>query len=252
MGPAKVVLLACGSFNPPTYMHLRMFEIARDHLHRLGQCQVIGGLISPVHDSYGKKDLAFSTHRCNLVKLALQDSDWIHLSDWECMQQGWTTTVQVLQYHQNIINSYINYDDEVDSEKILNENDRPGWVSNIMKHCKRGTGGVLVKLLCGGDLLESFGTPGLWKETDIESIVGDNGLIAITRSGTNPYKFIYESDVLTKWQSKIVVVPEWITNEVSSTKIRRSLRRGESVKYLMPSPVIDYIKSNGLYGPLDK
>ncbi|XP_069329263.1 nicotinamide/nicotinic acid mononucleotide adenylyltransferase 3 isoform X2 [Eulemur rufifrons] len=29
-----VVLLACGSFNPITNMHLRLFEVARDHLHQ--------------------------------------------------------------------------------------------------------------------------------------------------------------------------------------------------------------------------
>ena len=28
----RVILLACGSFNPPTNMHLRLFELARDHL----------------------------------------------------------------------------------------------------------------------------------------------------------------------------------------------------------------------------
>ena len=27
-----VVLVSCGSFNPPTVMHLRMFELAKDHL----------------------------------------------------------------------------------------------------------------------------------------------------------------------------------------------------------------------------
>lgn len=32
----KVVLLACGSFNPVTNMHLRMFELARDHLEDTG------------------------------------------------------------------------------------------------------------------------------------------------------------------------------------------------------------------------
>lgn len=31
-----VVLLACGSFNPITNMHLRLFEVARDHLHQTG------------------------------------------------------------------------------------------------------------------------------------------------------------------------------------------------------------------------
>ncbi|XP_078522401.1 nicotinamide/nicotinic acid mononucleotide adenylyltransferase 1-like [Lissotriton helveticus] len=32
----EVVLLACGSFNPITNMHLRLFELARDHLHATG------------------------------------------------------------------------------------------------------------------------------------------------------------------------------------------------------------------------
>ena len=75
-------------------------ELARDHINRLGPYQVIGGLISPVHDGYNKKELLSSTHRCKLIKLALQDSDWIHLSDWECNQEGWSPTRQILQYHQ--------------------------------------------------------------------------------------------------------------------------------------------------------
>uniref|UniRef100_A0A2K6FX62 Nicotinamide nucleotide adenylyltransferase 3 n=1 Tax=Propithecus coquereli TaxID=379532 RepID=A0A2K6FX62_PROCO len=33
-----VVLLACGSFNPITNMHLRLFEVARDHLHQTDFC----------------------------------------------------------------------------------------------------------------------------------------------------------------------------------------------------------------------
>lgn len=33
----EVVLLACGSFNPITNMHLRLFELAKDHLHETGR-----------------------------------------------------------------------------------------------------------------------------------------------------------------------------------------------------------------------
>ena len=40
LGMKKVVLLACGSFNPITNMHLRMFEIAKDALHKNGNYQV--------------------------------------------------------------------------------------------------------------------------------------------------------------------------------------------------------------------
>jgi len=81
----------------------------------------------------------------------------------------------------------------------------------------------------------------------IENIVKNFGLVVITRSDCNPQKFIYESDLLTKLQDNIDIVPEWITNEISSTKIRRALRRNESVKYLVQEPVIDYIKDRGLY-----
>ena len=38
-----------------------------------------------------------------------------------------------------------------------------------------------------------------------------------------------------------------IQNDVSSTKVRLFLRRGLSVRYLLPSQVVDYIEQNGLY-----
>lgn len=69
-------------------------------MHRLGQYLVIGGVVSPVHDAYGKKELAPATYRCEMLKLALKTSDWIRVSDWECSQEVWSRTRQVLQYHQ--------------------------------------------------------------------------------------------------------------------------------------------------------
>ena len=34
----------------------------------------------------------------------------------------------------------------------------------------------------------------------IETIVGRHGLVCITRAGSNPQQFVYESDVLSKYQ----------------------------------------------------
>ena len=39
---------------------------------------------------------------------------------------------------------------------------------------------------------------GLWKSVDIEEIVGKFGLVCISRAGTDPYRYIYENDVLNK------------------------------------------------------
>ncbi|XP_048190587.1 uncharacterized protein LOC125342463 isoform X1 [Perognathus longimembris pacificus] len=94
-----VVLLACGSFNPITNMHLRLFEVARDHLHQTGMYRVIQGIISPVSDHYGKKDLVASHHRVAMARLALQTSNWIRVDPWESEQAQWMETVKVLRHH---------------------------------------------------------------------------------------------------------------------------------------------------------
>lgn len=104
-----------------------------------------------------------------------------------------------------------------------------------------------MKLLCGADLLESFSVPNLWKIEDITQIVANYGLICITRAGSDAQKFIYESDLLWKYQSNIHLVDEWITNDISSTKIRRALRRGQSIRYLVPDLVQEYIEKHDLY-----
>ncbi|XP_060690858.1 nicotinamide/nicotinic acid mononucleotide adenylyltransferase 3 isoform X3 [Hemiscyllium ocellatum] len=102
-----VALIACGSFNPITNMHMRMFELARDHLHQTvlfaGLYEVIKGIISPVNDRYGKKGLVTAKHRVAMVQRALETSDWITQDPWESQQEQWVETVMVLRHHYNVL-----------------------------------------------------------------------------------------------------------------------------------------------------
>merc|ERR1712243_293650 len=82
----------------------------------------------------------------------------------------------------------------------------------------------------------------LWNTEDLTTIVRDYGMVVVSREGSNPEKFIYNSDLLTKYRNNIHLVTEWIGNEVSSTKIRTAVRRGNSVKYLVPDSVAEYIQ----------
>jgi nicotinamide mononucleotide adenylyltransferase len=81
----------------------------------------------------------------------------------------------------------------------------------------------------------------------LESILGQHGLVVISRNGSNPEKFIFESDLLTKHKKNITIVTNWIANEVSSTLIRRFVSRGLSIKYLIDDSVIKYIDQHSLY-----
>ncbi|KPJ10364.1 Nicotinamide mononucleotide adenylyltransferase 1 [Papilio machaon] len=230
MSHGKVVLMACGSFSPPTYMHLRMFEIARDYMHNLGLGTIVGGIMSPVHDAYGKKDLVAAQHSSFKVCLTF---DYF--------------------FFQDALNSHLMGQEVLDPppwlpDDILNVNsiDEP---DNLMEKLNGNSDGrITIKLLCGADLLESFATPGLWSDEDLETIVGKHGLVVVTRAGSDPGRFIYESDMLYKHRKNVILVTNYIANEVSSTVIRRLVRRGESAKYLTDDAVLAYIRQNRLYG----
>ena len=118
----QAVLVSCGSFNPPTYMHLRMFEVAAQHLQQVCQCvcsagckqictscravsmisvqagfSVVGGYMSPVNDKYGKAGLAHASHRIAMCQLAAADSDIVSVYTWEASQDTAQRSLTVLQ-----------------------------------------------------------------------------------------------------------------------------------------------------------
>ncbi|CAJ0918887.1 unnamed protein product [Ranitomeya imitator] len=92
--------VSCGFL---TVIHFLFAERARDYLHKTGRFIVIGGIISPVHDSYGKQGLVSSRHRLNMCQLAVQNSDWIRVDPWECYQDTWQTTCSVLEHHRDLM-----------------------------------------------------------------------------------------------------------------------------------------------------
>uniref|UniRef100_A0A8C5N2Q4 Nicotinamide-nucleotide adenylyltransferase n=1 Tax=Leptobrachium leishanense TaxID=445787 RepID=A0A8C5N2Q4_9ANUR len=245
----EVVLLATGSFNPITFMHLRLFELARDHLHETGKYKVIKGIISPVGDGYKKKGLMEASHRLAMAELAIRGTNWLEVDPWECEQEEWVETVRVMRYHQQ----------KLEAERAENPEQklshRPGRKRKLDNSCQdvpdrnRSSSHAVPKvwLLCGADVFQSMSVPNLWKDEEVLEIISMFGIACITRAGHDARKFVYESDVLWKHKDNIHVVEEWINNDISSTKIRRALRRGQNVRYLVPDATLEYIEKHELY-----
>lgn len=221
----RVALLACGSFNPPTYMHLRMFVRARDYLEKTHNCVVVEGILSPVADSFRKPDLLTAEHRLKMVQLAVRNSTWLRADGWECSQSEWTRTLHVLNHFKKQLE--LKYGD--------------------------GPSGIRLMFLCGGDVVESFAKTDaagnrIWNPEHVEEIVRDFGLVVIARTNSDPMKTVYLVDVLRKHQKNIhVIEDETCPNDISSTRLRTAVRRRESIRYCTDDEVISYIEKNNLY-----
>uniref|UniRef100_A0A1I8F4D3 Nicotinamide-nucleotide adenylyltransferase n=1 Tax=Macrostomum lignano TaxID=282301 RepID=A0A1I8F4D3_9PLAT len=251
----NVLLVACGSFNPVTNMHLRMFELARDALTRTGRFRVLGGLVSPVSDAYSQvaqlEGLAAVNHRLEMIRLALQPPSregpaaWVRLARWEAGLADWTPTRRVLDHYQAVMDCR-----PVQQGAEVQAGATAGASAATAAAAGAATDPLTVAhpmLLCGSDMLKSFAVPGLWTNDDLVKILRDYGLIVITKPSCNPQQIIFENDLLNTYEQNIALVTEWTVNELSSAFVRRALRRRESVRYLLPDPVIEYIYRNALY-----
>ncbi|RYC62325.1 hypothetical protein CHU98_g3887 [Xylaria longipes] len=88
-----LVLVACGSFSPITFLHLRMFEMANDYARMNTNFEVVGGYLSPVSDAYKKAGLAPSNHRVRMCELATEEtSNWLMVDPWEAIQPEYSPT----------------------------------------------------------------------------------------------------------------------------------------------------------------
>ncbi|KAF9451530.1 Nucleotidylyl transferase [Macrolepiota fuliginosa MF-IS2] len=217
-----IVLVACGSFSPVTYLHLRMFEMAKDYVRQNTDFEIVGGYLSPVSDMYKKPGLLSARHRVNMCTLAAEESDNSLMVDpWEAFQSYQRTAI-VLDHFDHEINTVLGGVQTADGERRT----------------------VRPMLLAGSDLIATMSEPGVWSYADLDHILGRYGCLIVERAGSGMDQAV---DSLARWRNNIYLISQLIQNDVSSTKVRLFLRRGLSVRYLLPNSVVDYIEQHGLY-----
>ncbi|KAF2198424.1 Nucleotidylyl transferase [Delitschia confertaspora ATCC 74209] len=223
-----LVLVSCGSFSPPTNLHLRMFEQAADYCEFQTDFEIIGGYFSPVGDAYKKAGLASAQHRINMTRIAVQDSStWISVDPWEPLHKEYLPTVKVLDHFEYELNEVMGGIETYTGEKRK----------------------IRVALLAGADLIQTMSTPGVWAQEDLTRILGHYGAFILERSGTDIDDALAS---LQQFRDNIHVMQQLIQNDVSSTKIRLFRKRGMSIRYLIPDKVVEYIDQHGLYQEDDK
>jgi nicotinamide mononucleotide adenylyltransferase len=163
------------------------------------------------------------SHRVAMCQLAIdRASNWLMVDPWEAEKKEYQPTAIVLDHFDHEINTVRQGIATADGQR------KP----------------IKIALLAGADLIQTMSTPSLWSEKDLDHILGRYGTFIIERSGTDIDDALSN---LQPWKENIYVIQQLIQNDVSSTKIRLFLRRGMSVHYLIPAPVVEYIEQNHLF-----
>ncbi len=213
----KRIGLFGGTFNPIHYGHLRSAQEIRDWLN-LAQVIFIPAS-DPPHKE--KKDILPASQRAAMVRLAIADNPRFSLSDVEIQRPGKSYSVETVAYFHRHLG------EEAELYFILG--------------------------------LDAFLEIGAWK--DPATLFTLCHFIIMTRPGFGrsftpenlpvdlAKNFCYDSQkggFLHK--SGYGLFPREITAlDISSTKIRENVRTGNSIKYLVPVAVEDFIEQQRLY-----
>ncbi|KAM0520697.1 hypothetical protein ACHAPE_003094 [Trichoderma viride] len=222
-----LVLVSCGSFSPPTSLHMSMFSVAESYVDHTGY-ELVGSYMSPCSDTYGKSSLVPAHHRINMCRLAIEQTNSnAMIDDWETLRRDddghpvYTRTADVLKRLDEQLNDVLGGIQAVDGTFVR----------------------ARVMLLIGADLALTMSDPKVWAPADIDVLLGYYGAFIVERPALCDIREAIQP--LKKYNDNIMVVPSF-QNDVSSTKARTQIRNGEVAQDL-PRSVYDYIKLHHLY-----
>ena len=99
-----------------------------------------------------------------------------------------------------------------------------------------------IRLIIGTDNLSKLDT---WYE--IEQLLNSFKVFVLARDEDNIEEIINNHNLLSKYYDSFVKANISIRTNLSSTFVRNEIKKNNSVKYLLPDEIIEYIKNNNLY-----
>jgi len=205
-----------GSFNPIHFGHLRAAEEVREALS-LDLVYLIPAA-SPPHKVEG--DLAPAEHRLQMVRLATKGNRHFMASDVEVRRTGRSYTIETIQY----------------------------YLATLRQP-------ATLYLLMGSDQFTELET---WKNCDelvtlcnlavhTRLAEGQSGPPRVSLAALKRFGYSRAEDHYVHSSGHTLSFVDTIVFPISATAIRQKIQRGQSINYLVPSDVSDYIRRHGLY-----
>ena len=203
-----------GSFNPIHLGHLRAAEEDREAM-RLDLVYFVPAA-SPPHKPL--IDLAPAEHRLQMVRLATKGNRYFMVSEVEVRRSGNSFTVDTVRHFRTTMRAQ--------SELFL---------------------------IMGGDQFAELDT---WKEADeiarlcniiVHSRRADQTASDLPVAILNRFGYVTKDNLHVHPSGHTLNFISTTFLPISASLIRRKLAAGESIRYLVPNDVADYIEGHGLY-----
>lgn len=124
---------------------------------------------------------------------------------------------------------------------IEQERSGPSYTADTLRAIRAGAADDELTFIVGGDMAQSFPA---WRDPDVVLELAELGVAE--RSGTARAQIAEALEVLPGARDRVRFfdMPRF---DMSSSEVRRRVRDGRPIRYLVPDEVVNYIGAQGLY-----
>lgn len=146
------------------------------------------------------------------------------------------------EHRYNMLKKVCDKNNKLDVSRVELDSDRPLYTIETLRIFEEKHSEYEIAFIIGSDNLKEIET---WKKSD--ELTKDFKIYVLERDKDNIEEIIKSNEFLNKNKQAFIKAKNNITSNLSSTYVRKRLKKGKSVRYLTPDEVIDYIKENKLY-----
>ena len=84
-----------------------------------------------------------------------------------------------------------------------------------------------------------------WKRA--EDLVSQYKILVMERENDSMKEIVEENPLYAKYKQNFIAIDQGIRSNYNSTYVRNQIKKGKSVRYLLPNEVLEYIERNKLY-----
>ena len=84
-----------------------------------------------------------------------------------------------------------------------------------------------------------------WKRA--EDLVSKYKILVMERENDSMQEIVEENQLYAKYKQNFIAIDQGIRSNYNSTYVRNQIKKGKSVRYLLPNEVFEYIEKNKLY-----
>jgi nicotinate-nucleotide adenylyltransferase len=210
-----------GTFNPVHFGHLRAAEEVRERL-RFDKILFIPSGKPPLKTS----EIAPAEHRYEMLRMAVQGNPFFDLSDIECRKKGKAYTVETLEaLNRNNPGTKFSFILGIDAFLDIPHWWQPDQLVSMIDFVVISRPGLAFSAMRESPYLKKSGI-GLLRDDDLLKKV---------------------TNVITLKSNRHAILLSPTPFGISSTQVRKFIRQGKSIKYLLPPEVQSYIITHKLY-----